>query len=408
MNNTYNTTTISQFFLWVGASVSIAEIVTGSLLAPLGLTKGIQAILIGHVIGAIILFLSAWISANSRVTALQATRISFGTYGSYGLTTLNMLQLVGWASVMIATGSIALNGISKELFAFDFQALWSLLIGAILVMWVLFGLKKISKLNIVAVTILFGFTIVLASVIFGGGGVGTIPDATMKFSTAVELSAVMSLSWLPLIGDYTRHVKHQKMGTVMSVLGYSVGSTFMFIIGLGGSLYVGSSDISAILMASGLGVVALMIVLLSTVLTTFLDSYSAGVNFKNLVPMANERFVSVIFTLLAVVIAIAASVSAYESFLYFIGSVFAPLYGILFADYYLLKRRHIDPQKKWSWQSALLWLLGVVIYHVSLKYPIPLGHTLWVLVGVFIVRIAMVAVIERKNVFSKVDLVDRL
>lgn len=407
MNNTYNTTTISQFFLWVGASVSIAEIVTGSLLAPLGLTKGIQAIILGHVIGATILFLSAWISANSRVTALQATRISFGTYGSYGLTILNMLQLVGWASVMIATGSIALNGISKELFAFDFQALWSILIGTILVMWVLFGLKKISRLNIVAVTILFGFTIILTSVIFGGGGVGTVPDATMKFSTAVELSAVMSLSWLPLIGDYTRHVKHQKMGTIMSVLGYSLGSTFMFIIGLGGSLYVGSSDISEILMASGLGVVALLIVLLSTVLTTFLDSYSAGINFKNFVPRANERYVSVLFTVLAVVIAIASSVSAYEDFLYFIGSVFAPLYGILFADYYLLKRRHIDAQKKWSWQSSLLWLAGVVVYHASLKYPILLGHTLWVLVGIFAIRIIMMTITERVKGTSKAQLIER-
>lgn len=62
-------------------------------------------------------------------------------------------------------------------------------------------------------------------------------------------------------------------------------------------------------------------------------------------PSINERYVSILFTVLAVTIAILASVAAYESFLYFIGSVFAPLYGILFADYYLLNRRNIEVNK---------------------------------------------------------------
>ncbi|MGE7090675.1 putative hydroxymethylpyrimidine transporter CytX [Lysinibacillus sp. NPDC048646] len=397
MQSTYNTSTVSQLFLWFGASISLAEIVTGSLIAPLGMTKGLQAILIGHVIGAIILLLAAWISANSRLTALEATRISFGAYGSYVLTILNMLQLVGWASVMIATGSLALNGMSKIIFGFDFLPIWALAIGGILLIWIFVGLKNVSKLNIVAVSVLFLFTLLLAYVIFGGNGQGIGSVDTLEaisFSSAVELSAVMSLSWLPLIGDYTRHVKNKRSGTLMSIIGYAIGSTFMFIIGLGGSLYVGSSDISEIMMASGLGIIALGLVLLSTVVTTYLDSYSVGVNFKNIVPSINERYVSILFTILAVVIAILASVAAYESFLYFIGSVFAPLYGILFADYYLLNRRNIEANNKWSTGAMGLWLAGVIIYHVSLSFTVPLGHTLWVLVGSFIIR--YVAVVTKR------------
>lgn len=41
-----------------------------------------------------------------------------------------------------------------------------------------------------------------------------------------------------------------------------------------------------------------------------------------------------------------------------------------------------------------LWLAGVIIYHVSLSFTVPLGHTLWVLVGSFIIR--YVAVVTRR------------
>ena len=44
--------------IWFGAGVSIAEILTGTYLAPLGFEKGLMAIILGHLIGCLMLFLS--------------------------------------------------------------------------------------------------------------------------------------------------------------------------------------------------------------------------------------------------------------------------------------------------------------------------------------------------------------
>jgi len=33
-----------------------------------------------------------------------------------------------------------------------------------------------------------------------------------------------------------------------------------------------------------------------------------------------------------------------QGFLYLVGSLFTPLFGVLFADYFLLKRRRYDPE----------------------------------------------------------------
>ena len=70
---------------------------------------------------------------------------------------------------------------------------------------------------------------------------------------------------MPLISDYTRRLRRPFAGTAVSVLGYFIGSVLMFAIGLGASLFAGTSDIARILLAAGLGLAALLIVLFSTV-----------------------------------------------------------------------------------------------------------------------------------------------
>ena len=52
--------------IWFGAGVSIAEILTGTYLAPLGMGKGLAAILIGHIIGCLMLFLAGVIGGRVR------------------------------------------------------------------------------------------------------------------------------------------------------------------------------------------------------------------------------------------------------------------------------------------------------------------------------------------------------
>lgn len=64
--------------IWFGAGVSIAEILTGTYLAPLGMGKGLAAILIGHIIGCLMLFLAGVIGGRVRKSAMETVKMSFG------------------------------------------------------------------------------------------------------------------------------------------------------------------------------------------------------------------------------------------------------------------------------------------------------------------------------------------
>lgn len=44
---------------------------------------------------------------------METVKISFGQNGNLLFSTLNVLQLVGWAAIMIYDGSLAANGVWK-------------------------------------------------------------------------------------------------------------------------------------------------------------------------------------------------------------------------------------------------------------------------------------------------------
>ena len=237
--------------------------------------------------------------------------------------------------------------------------------------------------------------IVLGGTVFSTPqGVAATND-TITFGAAVELNIAMALSWLPLISDYTRTLKKPFIGTVGSVLSYFIGSIFMFTIGLGAAVYYGTSDVFTIMSSAGFGLAALATIVLSTVTTTFLDVFSGGVSSVNINGKINQKLASVIVCVVGVVIAILIPLSRYEDFLYLISSVFAPLFAISLADYFLLHQREIRPQNSLNIKNLTLWLIGFIAYRLLMPYNTVVGITLPVMLGLLAVSYVW-GTIERK------------
>lgn len=365
------------FALWFGAAVSMAEIFTGGLLAPLGFSEGLKAILLGHLIGGLILILGGYVGAKSKLPAIMSTRISFGRYGSYLFSLLNVLQLIGWTAVMIISGGRAANELGISLFGFDSINTWAIAIGIFIGLWIWLGKVGFQKLNVVAVVLLFALTLVLCGVVFQEGSILHVkPTDEMSFGSALELSIIMPLSWLPLISDYTRFAKSKKGGLIGSFTGYFIGSSLMYAIGLAIALYAQDASVGTMMMALHLGFAALGIVLLSTITTTFLDAYSAGVTFTNIFPQMSERKIALVMAVLGLLVALFTPIEQYENFLYAIGSVFGPLFAIVLSDYFIFKKVQIEPTLALHVGSLIVWAMGVVLYYQFITLDLPLGSTL--------------------------------
>ncbi|WP_245690383.1 putative hydroxymethylpyrimidine transporter CytX [Sporolituus thermophilus] len=377
--NDNNTLQFKHFlFLWFGAAVSVAEILAGGLLVPLGFTAGIAAIILGHFIGTTLLVMGGIIGTRERIPAIESTRISFGAYGTTLFSVLNVLQLIGWTAIMIISAAKSANEITKMLWQFDYFALWCIIIGGLIFLWIALGREGgWKKVNMAAVLLLFGLTIMLSAMVFKDISILTkVPAGGMPFSEAVELSVVMPLSWLPLIADYTRFAQQAKNAAWGSWLGYFLGSCWMYTIGLAAAISTGKADPTDIMLAANLGFAALGIIVLSTVTTTFMDAYSAGVSFTNLRPGLNEKLVALVITVVGTLLALVADMEQYEVFLLAIGSVFAPLYAILLTDYFIRKKRSINPQLLANWGALAVWAIGVALYYWFLKLDLVFGATI--------------------------------
>ena len=376
MVNERKTSAFSNGLLWFGAGISIAEILTGMLLAPLGFARALEAIILGHIIGGIIMYLAGLIGGRTGGSAMETVRISFGTQGAKLFAGLNVIQLVGWTAVMVGSAALAANTIAAIGMSW-----WSIIIGAFIALWIIMGLNNLSKVNVVVMAALFILTIMLSMVVFQNG-TPTVPAGELTFGGAVELAVAMPLSWLPIISDYTRTAKKPVLATAASCGAYFVASSWMFIIGMGAALFTGQDDIAAIMLQAGMGIAGILVVLLSTVTTTFLDAFSAGVSFQSLAPKASDKIMALAATVLGVVLAVFAAPEQFQDFLYLIGSVFAPMTAILLADFFILKRDHTAESV--NWLNIVLWVLGVILYRYLLSVDTPVGITVPVVVIIMI------------------------
>lgn len=365
------TSTFQNGLIWFGAGVSIAEILTGTYFAPLGMGKGIVAIVVGHVIGCALFFFAGLIGGRTGLSAMETVKLSFGKKGGLLFAFLNVLQLVGWTAIMIYDGALATNGI------FDTGAwVWCLVIGALILVWILIGITNLGWVNRISMAALFILTLVLCKVIFidGRPGDASAFGEAMSFGAAVELAVAMPLSWLPLISDYTREAEKPFRATLASTLTYGLVSCWMYIIGMGAAIYTGEGDIALIMVKAGLGVAALVILILSTVTTTFLDAWSAGISSESLSKKLSGKWVAVGVTVIGTAAAMLFPMDDITDFLYLIGSVFAPMIAVQLADFFILRRPGTD--SGFDWAGLGVWLAGFVIYRLLMNVDFVLGNTL--------------------------------
>lgn len=375
---------IDFFLLWAGAAVSLAEIWAGGFLVPLGFLTGFLVIFMGHVIGNTPLALGGIMGSRMGIPTMVAVRPSFGVRGSYFATILNLVQLVGWTGVMLWIGGHA----AQAVWAFPglgFRA-WVLIAGLVTTLWAVLGHRYWKWLQRIAVTALIALCCVMTYVVFHEYGLGRLldipPQKGLPFMVGLDLVIAMPISWLPLVCDYSRYSKNTGSAFWGTWIGYFIVSSWMYTIGLGAALATQSatpeSMVLELMVGLGLALPAIIIVLFSTFTTTFLDIYSTAISALNLSTKIGERRGSIACGILGTILALIFPATAYEGFLLFIGSVFCPLFGVVLADYFLLRKGEVSKEGTGPWDrywylggfnpwAFVAWGGGFALYHVLQK-----------------------------------------
>jgi NCS1 family nucleobase:cation symporter-1 len=391
-----NLSGVDFFLLWAGVAISLAEIWAGGFLVPMGFWPALWAILIGHVIGNSFMALAGVIGSEQGVMAMVSVRPSFGTRGSALPAVLNVVQLVCWASIMLIIGGRAgamLGGPLGGIWASPH--FWIVGIGLGTLLWALWTGRRIWKiLQTAAVFGLLGVIVLLSWQTYraaSGASLGA-GDGSLPFMLGVDLVVAMPVSWMPLVADYSRFGKSTRSTYWSTWWGYFLVSSWMYLLGLGATLVTGDPEphlqILQLMGTAGLAVPALLMVVFSTITSDFPDIYSASCSILNLSDKISAKALMWITGIVSVLVALLFPMERYESFLYFIGAMFVPLFGVVLTDYFLLRRRQVnlkalfDHEGEYGYHrgfnvvALVSWALGFGAYEAIELLRIPTGGTL--------------------------------
>lgn len=168
-----------------------------------------------------------------------------------------------------------------------------------------------------------------------------------------------------------------------------------YIVVMGAAIITGEYDIAQIMLKAGLGILGLLIIVFSTVTTTFLDAYSAGISSETVVSRWNGKHVAIVVTVIGTAAAIVYPMDNITDFLYLIGSVFAPMIAIQIADFFLLKQ---DKSSRAVYvPNMIIWVIGFVVYRILMNVDMPVGNTLPDMVITIILCLIAGKLIPEKN-----------
>ena len=133
------------------------------------------------------------------------------------------------------------------------------------------------------------------------------------------------------------------------------------------------------MLTAGLGIPALLIIILSSVTTNVINLYSASNSFVNVFPKVEPWKIIVPSGIVVGGIAIIPNlIGHFITFLTIVGAIFIPLIAIMLVDFFIIKKQNVSVEemlkedensKYWysngfNWKAILVWVIGIILYNL--------------------------------------------
>ncbi|GAB5100724.1 putative hydroxymethylpyrimidine transporter CytX [Caballeronia sp. HLA56] len=388
--------TSDAFALWFSLGIGLLVAQAGALLVPgLSLPHALVAIVIGTVIGVVLLALAGVVGADTGLAAMSSLRPTLGVRGASVPAVLNAVQLVGWGSFEIIVMRDSADALAKQSFNLSMPLVWTVIFGVLATLLAVSGPLSFVRRFLRT----WGIWLLLAgagwltwnllakqdlAALLARPGTGEL-----AFGAGIDLVVAMPLSWLPLIADYTRFSRSAGGSFRGTLLGYGIANLWFYALGAVYGLAAGGGDaLLTIALAQAGGGIALLLILIDEIDNAFADIHSAAVSTGTFWARVSVPVLSAAFGALCTLVALAVAMGKYQNFLLLIGSVFAPLFGVVLADHFIVRKRRVDLSALgqsvgrygysggWHVSAFVAWAIGIAAYHAINQWLPNLGATL--------------------------------
>lgn len=397
--------------VWICANANPTSWYMGTTVGALGLGGAFLAAIISNPLVYLILAFVGIMGFRVASSTMGLARVPFGIVGSKLPSLINALQFVGWCGVNTYIAAIPLSSLITSVTGGDPYSTPMIVISILIILAItsiiaiLGGAKLIGIAQNIAVVCLIVLSVWITVQVFRSFSLRDIADWTLAsrpenaswalpFGSGMDSFAAFGFAWVMAVADYTRYTKTKAAATVAPVAGATFGMLWFCMIGavsaiavavLNGGLFdPASADLSYICSSLGMGQIANLLIVLSTIAVNMINVYSGGFSTANVSSKLSPKISMTIIAALSVVLALTplalgSFLDTFQIFLGFLGAAFPPCIAILIVDYFFIRKKQYDISQ-FSSKNGPYWykhginpvaiacfLLGVVSYFIGQK-----------------------------------------
>lgn len=407
-----------MFATWIGANANNGTWYIGGVIAACGLVLATKVLLASSVLSYFLLSLVGFMGYVTGISTMALTRSSFGVRGSYIPSLINVIQFVGWTAVNTFIAATSLSIIFHDLFGWKIYdatsntGLLGVIIG-ILVMSILhlvsvsMGERSVQLIERIGIIFVIGFVIWESIVVFKTVSFQQLVDWVVPTSEklsagdAMDILAAFNLAWVTAGADFTRFTSKKQNSTHAPFWGALIGVLWFALIGVvstisiaitSGKFNPNNSDPSTIANKLGLGIIAMIVIVLTSMTANAANLMAAASAVNNIFHKIKLKSALWIVTILATFVTfipliVGSFLDTFEAFLNYIGMILGPMIGIIVTDFYFVHKQNynieeltIDHGKYWYFKgfnisAFIIWVIGIVIYNLLLKISFIVNYT---------------------------------
>jgi NCS1 family nucleobase:cation symporter-1 len=377
---------------------------TGGFVADLvGAVQGAICLIAGNLIGIFITTMALGLGCQRYgIEQMDCCKPAFGQRGVKILLLFYLINMLGWSGLLLVMFG---NGIQNILGALGYETgEWVVGAGVALglglsYLVVTHGVHWLSVSNSIitpglGILVAFMFYTLIHDhgwdVIAAAPPLDPGPKPLTNYVIAVELGIATGISWWGGVGFLARNTRSQRNAIYPEIIQLGFSGSVACCIGLFSALVVQSNDPTEWMVPLGgvvMGILALAFVALANVTSTAVSIFASGLAMRHIKMFRSTPWWQLMLLLvvpcLPFVFWPAELFSMGDAFLAYNGTMYAPISGILFADYFFLRKQKLnlralfedDPSGEYYFHWGFNWLalgsmlLGQVVY-IILYNPI--------------------------------------
>ena len=349
------------------------------------------ALLTATTLTAVTCMLTGMVGVRARVPTAMIVQRTFGPGGGKLIAVIFIVTLFGWFGVQTELLVHSVNALLKSSVGFEFnRLLLTLLCGLVMSSTAIIGVKALGKVAYLAVPLLLIILSVPTWLTLSTRDLHVIANAPagatpFPFGVAVSIVFGGHMVGIAVAPDLTRFLRSPRDVVIGATV--SFGIVLPVLIGVSALLSVayGTGDLIALLIATSVGIPALLVVVLATWTSNDKNLYESALALSSVLPKMERWKLTAAAGAIGTCIAAAGIFRHFIELLIGLGITIGPIAGVYLSDF-LLRREVYGAEAPATgpairWQAVIAWVGGIGVGLLTLA-PNQLGLGLMTLTTV--------------------------